>query len=472
MKGEPEGPSVAGKSSQPERLQHYWTNRSVVSLAQGGDPLGTIVKEARRVVLDAVEAGWSGPPFDPFQLATYLRIPVVPNNDVPDARLVPLASTGVCIEFNPNNPSARTRFSVAHELAHTLFPDHAETVRMRGQPAGDDWQLELLCNVAAAEFLMPVGTALDLESERVEIENLLRLRKKFEVSTEALLLRVVKLTNEACAVFAAARLPEDGDSPTFRIDYVVSSRSWRVPISKGFRVTVSTVLSDCTAVGYTSKGTERWSDSLPEFTVESVGIPPYPGDLYPRTMGVLRPIGETPSKPPGLIEVRGDATQPRGSGPRVIAHVVNDTTPNWGAGFPLALKVRWPEVQEDFIRWAGEQKSNLVLGNTHVTELPEGLDIYHMIAQHGYGPSSKPRIRYAHLKTCLEGLAEYALGHSASVHMPRIGTGQARGQWSIVRELIDEALVRQEVSVTVYELPESERPREVQDVLRSGEANP
>ena len=37
--------------------------------------------------------------------------------------------------------------------------------------------------------------------------------------------------------------------------------------------------------------------------------------------------------------------------------------------------------------------------------------------------------------------------------MPRIGTGQAGGDWAIIHEMIDEALVRQGVDVTVYTLP-------------------
>ena len=472
MIGPPEGTRIEGKASQAGRPEQYWTNQSVLKLAGGGDPVERIVQAARKVILDAVEAGWSGPPFDPFRLASRMQIPVMPNDDVQDARLVPSASTGVRIEFNSGNPPARIKFSVAHELAHTLFPDHTETLRMRGQPQGDDWQLELLCNVAAAEFLMPIGTALDLENESVEVDNLIRLRKRLEVSTEALFLRMVKLTREPCAVFAAARLSQGGETPTFRIDYMVPSRSWDVPISKGFRVRESTALSDCTAVGFTSKGVERWGPSLPEFVVESVGIPPYPGDLYPRVIGVLRPKGETPQKPQGLIEVRGDATQPRGSGPKVIAHVVNDATPNWGAGFSLGIKVRWPAVQEDFIRWVAEERSRLALGNTHLTELPDGVTIYQMVAQHGYGPSPNPRIRYAHLKTCLNKLAEYAAERSASVHMPRIGTGHAGGQWSIVREMIDETIVRRGVLVTVYELPESGSPRYVQEVLNSRGAEP
>ncbi len=56
------------------------------------------------------------------------------------------------------------RFSIAHEIANTLFPDHIERVRNRRAAVvtrNDDWQLELLCNIAAAEFLMPGGDEID-----------------------------------------------------------------------------------------------------------------------------------------------------------------------------------------------------------------------------------------------------------------------------------------------------------------------
>ena len=91
-----------------------------------------------------------------------------------------------------------------------------------------------------------------------------------------------------------------------------------------------------------------------------------------------------------------------------------------------------------------------------------------MVAQRGYGPSPRPRIRYAALRACLEQLAEAAARRNATVHMPRIGSGQARGHWGIIRELIDEALVWKGIEVTVYELPSSEPPRELQGVLGLG----
>jgi len=56
----------------------YWTNRSVLDFAGTGQPVATTLQWTRTLVLEAIERGWSGPPFDPFQLAEHLRIEVVP----------------------------------------------------------------------------------------------------------------------------------------------------------------------------------------------------------------------------------------------------------------------------------------------------------------------------------------------------------------------------------------------------------
>ena len=91
-----------------------------------------------------------------------------------------------------------------------------------------------------------------------------------------------------------------------------------------------------------------------------------------------------------------------------------------------------------------------------------------MIAQHGYGESARPRIRYQALANCLEKLKEVAVGQRASVHVPRIGTGYAGGNWGYILELIDEFLVKPGIEVTTYTLPDYEPTREEQGVLRFG----
>jgi hypothetical protein len=107
-----------------------WTNLSVLKFAGASDPVELIQQAARKMVLNAAENGWYGPPFDPFELASILNYRVVPSQGVRDARLTP-EGAGYRVDFNPNQSLRRIRFSIAHELAHTLFPDCRAQVRHR-----------------------------------------------------------------------------------------------------------------------------------------------------------------------------------------------------------------------------------------------------------------------------------------------------------------------------------------------------
>jgi len=446
----------------------YWTNPSVLQFAGNSDPVELITKKTREEVLRAIQAGWQGPPFDPFKLADFLKIPTIPREDVLDARIIPASSQRVQIEFNPNKPHGRLRFSIAHEIAHTLFPDCIENVRNRGQVTtirDDDWQLELLCNIAAAEFLMPVGSEVDPQIH-VTIDNLLRLQKEFDVSTEAISIRLAKITLEPCTIFAAARITNDESIPTYRFDYSVPSRTSTIEIPRGLHVH-DTILSQCTAVGYTAKGHQRDIGKFRELYLECVGIPPYPGRNYPRVIGIALHKNGKAVKALSITSLCGDALEPRGTGLRIIAQIVNDKTPNWGAGFARAVRNKYPSVQKDFKEWTIRNPDKFSLGNTHISQISDDLCFVNMIAQHGYGESVKPRIRYAALGDCLRQLKEISLSKGASVHMPRIGTGYAGGNWSYILELIDEILVRNGVEVTVYTLPGYE-PVEAQGRLRLG----
>ena len=168
----------------PNKIQ--WTNPSVKELAGQDDPLETIVDKTRQLVLDAMDNGWDGPPYDPFQLAELRKISVVPNTDIPDARIMPTSGNPE-IEFNPNRSYARIRFSLAHEIAHTLFPDYKKSIHNRSGrlKRSDDWQIELLCNVSAAEILMPFGPASEIQKIPIKMSNIIAIKDKYHVSTEA-----------------------------------------------------------------------------------------------------------------------------------------------------------------------------------------------------------------------------------------------------------------------------------------------
>jgi hypothetical protein len=432
---------------------HGWSHPSIRAL-NVDDPVEWVTAQARQLAFRAMEQGWNGPPFDPAQLADMLRIEVRPSQAVLDARLVP-DSRGVRIEFNPNRPAGRIRYSVAHEIGHTLFPDHAAEARHRltGVREGADRELEMLCNMAAAEILMPIGSFTDAGREAASIDGALDLRAKFDLSMEAVLLRMGRLSRHPTTVFAAAPIGRTA-AEGYRLDYAVTQGMSQLSLSRGQRLPRGSVVEECTAIGFTAKGREQWQAGGRDMSVEAIGLPPYPGDPLPRVAGLLlAPSGSGPL--PSVSYLVGDATEPRGTESRIVIHVVNDATPRWGGAFARAVRDRWPHVQSEFIAWA--DKDRLRLGNVHIADVSTGVAVASMVAQHGYGKSSKPRIRYQALEACLQLVATEARTRGASVHGPRIGAGEAGGRWQVIAELLDRMLVQQGVPVTIYDISSGRR---------------
>lgn len=434
---------------------HHWSNESVKRLAGERDPVEAVVHAAREMVLEAIDKGWLGPPYDPFKLAEMRGIAVSPRADIPDARTIPIGQNRFLIEYNPTRPPARLRYSVAHELAHTLFSDCGERIRNRAKAGEgqDDWQLEALCNVAAAEILMPVGSMEREPSDALTIESVLAARRRYEVSTEAVLIRLIHLSEEPCSAFVASRLSEHEGSK-YAYDYLIPSRSWKYSIPRGSTLPSSSPVAECTAIGYSAKGRVSITGGQEKLRLECVGIPPYPGEVFPRVAGFL--CGDKRAGRENRIEfLLGDVLSPRGSGRKLIAHVVSDATPNWGGrGVAMALKKKWPVAQDTFRHWFNTQRRPL--GAVHFSDVEPNVEVATMVCQRGYGPSEKPRIRYAAIERALALIADRAKATGASIHLPRIGCGQAGGSWILVEELVNSILLGAAPSVTVYDMPTSQ----------------
>jgi O-acetyl-ADP-ribose deacetylase (regulator of RNase III) len=428
-----------------------WTNRSVLKFAGTSDPIGLIEAKARELVLRARDAGWSGPPYNPLVIADLLKIPVEANSEVGDARTVP-AGTGVKIEFNPTKPRERVRFSVAHEIAHTLFSDVADQPRHRsGAPtSADDWQLEMLCNLAAAEFVMPLGS-LPPSDQLPKIEQLMADRRKFDVSAEAFLIRIIKTTSEPALMFCASPIESTGARPSYRIDYSISSKSAPMVIPPGISIPNDSVIHTCMAIGQTNHAAESWLTET-KLTVECVGIPGFPGTTLPRIAGIVRFRGQDAEKDP-LHFVHGNVLKPAGSGAKIICQLVNDQAKVWGGGVARMAAQKYPDAQQQYSTWLLQISKRERLGQVHFADIGSETYIASLIAQEGYGASSSPRIRYAALERCFSTVTKFALDHNASVHLPRIGTGQSGGSWGTVEEIVRETIVANGIGVTVYDLP-------------------
>jgi O-acetyl-ADP-ribose deacetylase (regulator of RNase III) len=150
----------------------------------------------------------------------------------------------------------------------------------------------------------------------------------------------------------------------------------------------------------------------------------------------------------------GDATHPEGDGPKVLPHICNDLG-GWGRGYVLALSRRWKAPEAAYRAWSrGEGALDFALGQVQHVQVADDTWVSNMVAQHGTRPKQGVvPIRYPAVRACLEQVAEFALEHGATVHMPRIGAGLAGGNWSTIEAIIEETLCAAGVPVTVYDLP-------------------
>lgn len=162
-----------------------------------------------------------------------------------------------------------------------------------------------------------------------------------------------------------------------------------------------------------------------------------------------------------LIYVRGDATDPQGPGPKVIAHCCNNQGA-WGAGFVMAISERWKKPREEYRAWIKgkvydpsdpdvEVSGPGKLGAAQFVKVEDNIWIANIIGQHGIGASGgRAPIRYDAVRQGLEHTCQFAVQRGGTVHMPKMGTGLAQGSWPNVEALVNSAVVARGIQVSVY----------------------
>src|SRR5258708_7819727 len=119
-----------------------WRHDSVLKLISESDfkdPIQEIRKRARTMVLRSFENGWSGPPFNPLELAKLHGIDLKPDESIKDASIVSLKKGHFQIQYNPFQKPTRINFSIAHEIAHFLFSDCDLQIRNREEIPKANW---------------------------------------------------------------------------------------------------------------------------------------------------------------------------------------------------------------------------------------------------------------------------------------------------------------------------------------------
>lgn len=166
----------------------------------------------------------------------------------------------------------------------------------------------------------------------------------------------------------------------------------------------------------------------------------------------------------------GDATHPVDTGAdiHVIAHCCNDIGA-WGAGFVLALNKLNRKPKEKYRAWAkGELNAPMKLGMVQLVKIRTGLIVANMIGQHGIYPENGiPPVRYEAVETALDKLCgrmnDRWPGCSFDLHMPRIGCGLAKGEWSRMEQVLRRIADKRGVHIYVYDL--TQRSKENADTI-------
>ena len=440
-------------------MSSSWQHPSVkklVKLSDTENPVNAITGKARSLALNAFNEGWSGPPYDPIELAQMLGIDIVPNDAINDARIIPIENT-YRIEYNPFQNSRRINFSLAHEIVHTLFPDCNERIRNREAKGSTEWEVELLCNIGAAELLLPYGKfSFDVNNMPINLDSIKFLADKYKVSIESVLIRLCEVTHKTC-LFAITSFSKN-DQKELVVDYYQSSKASPIKLGRGTKIPKSSKVYDCLNPGWTAYAKEQWpAFKGQELMVYGMGLPPLKNSTNNRVGILIAPsVGEEVNNK--LYTVIGDATHPTGEGTKIIAQVVN-TQGGLGAGFGKAMAKQWPASRSNVYKWR-QNKKIFRLGKTSLVSLAGDIFVFQMIAQDGIKKRrGSISLKYSVLRDCLIELALIAKEHEASVHMPLIGAGQAGGDWNVIEGIIEEEIIRRGVDVKVYLLHDSHLPK-------------
>lgn len=164
------------------------------------DPRWKIVSVARSLVEKA--RGFPGWPSDALArlkiIASLSGIKIAPmpadlaRTESRDAVLYPTES-GWRVLYNPDRPSGRIIFTIAHEIVHTFFPNSRSGARFRSltSPGSREAnELELLCHLGASELVMPFDEFQRQANGRFGLTSVERLASYFGTSFEATVYRL------------------------------------------------------------------------------------------------------------------------------------------------------------------------------------------------------------------------------------------------------------------------------------------
>jgi Zn-dependent peptidase ImmA (M78 family) len=221
------------------------------------DPIEAVKRRANELI-QRIE----GPPYrlDCDKICTAVNIKKIQYKEgIPGDGRILWKDDGYIIEINSRSDKARRAFTVAHEIAHTFFSSLEERGRptlldkATGQFVRDDEE-EYLCDIAAAEMLMPTQAFL----KRVclygpSARSILALTKDFETSLRSTVRRFAEVNAWKCHL-GFWKVVEN-NNPIF--EFGLGSGRLPLTIPRGFAAPLKSVI---TATVIHRRPIRGWSD--------------------------------------------------------------------------------------------------------------------------------------------------------------------------------------------------------------------
>jgi len=178
-------------SSEQSELTELFRQRAGTSTASSEDAVLGLVSELRK----SANAKLGQVPLDKY-LTLRNVVEVSYCRDLGfDAKIEPVGNTfadGFRIAINRSASASRSRFTLAHELCHTFFYELVPEIKFLPQP--NDPVEERLCNLGAAELLMPAKLVKrESKGHHICLKTLEQLATLFRVSNEAMAFRLNQL---------------------------------------------------------------------------------------------------------------------------------------------------------------------------------------------------------------------------------------------------------------------------------------
>jgi Zn-dependent peptidase ImmA (M78 family) len=222
--------------------------QALMAEARKGESAEDIIRrKAWTMVADAKKNNWQGPPYDPELLAEINGIKVKEAQcDIKGSGRIVSIQNQVYIEYAKGQLEGRRRFTICHELAHTFFPDCYRTERLRKKAIDQEKYFERLCDIGAAELLLPKEDfSRDVGKKLITGELVISLSELYQASIDATSWRAVAFaTRPTCAVFLIYKKPDPGKKSCLFIKYAISNGKPFPYFKEGIPINSKSVLNE------------------------------------------------------------------------------------------------------------------------------------------------------------------------------------------------------------------------------------